>query len=978
MLRIYHYLLILFPFLILHLPGAASAQCPEGAWRNPTTPPPLSTWENVSYGNDRFVALAGRWSGDADARVAYTTDGMTWHQSATTIPNSGWRGLTYGNGLFVAVGWTGSRRVMTSPDGNTWTVVNSGLTNNGAWQSVAFGKGLFVAVANNGTNRVMTSANGTSWTARTAPAGDWGTIGYGGGRFVVLGFSGTTALYSSDGINWHTTSMPSGSWMDVVYGGGQFVAVSWTGTHIATSPDGVTWTARSVPDSRLWNGITYVGGHYIVVGGGGSGPNRMMVSRDGIEWIPQPIPHDGQTLSQVIWANDMLLVMGHDLLDSPQVLVGDCPRRCYMPNGKRGTREWFASAAQYKFCDGEFWRDFSLDGTAGTCSVPGQIDWHDLESAHTICDGSTRQVLRLPNSLGCYVSAISAVGYVEEIDYVWPYEHDYTYQARLVGVSGDDKKLMLLGGWNNILAVYDITDPDNPVIAGSYFDSARNRLSDAQGIAVHGNRVYIAARNDFATGTNSWVSVFDVSGGSDPVLLGQYYIGSGSRTLYDIAVSDDGRYAYTVSYRHEQSSPNPDDSKAWMHVLDVSDPGNISTVSRIELSATGYFFPNSMAVARDVVVVSFSDSSGGLATIDVSNPASPVILDDAFDSQVSGADSIDITPDAHYAFVAGRYNDAFAAYDISDPSDIRFVSRVVDPAIGLYAHVRVHGNVAVLSSYGTGSVIVIDISDPENMEIIQILSDGSDFQNPSHSAIAGDYLYIADPFIDDGTGRLTIVDLGCSPTSGGITLGPCTKTAAIDFEPAIPLYKYCDGSDWRPMTSDPCSWSSASPGTICHDGTIYAGLSPDGDVPMFITGPEFEDDTFRKWNNGNVDPLATGMGFCFSSEPSCYAGYDNTLYLAGLSDAHSPYQAANYCHNLTAYGYSDWYLPSIDEMKLIWNDGNPIGDVWEYWGYNYWSSSEADAIEAYIINFDDGEVSTDWKADPMGWGRVIRCARKRN
>ncbi len=63
--------------------------------------------------------------------------------------------MAYGNGLWVAVAVSGTNRVMTSPDGITWTARAAAEAN--GWASVAYGDGLWVAVANFGTNRVMTS-----------------------------------------------------------------------------------------------------------------------------------------------------------------------------------------------------------------------------------------------------------------------------------------------------------------------------------------------------------------------------------------------------------------------------------------------------------------------------------------------------------------------------------------------------------------------------------------------------------------------------------------------------------------------------------------------------------------------------------------------------------------------------------------------------------------------------------------------------
>jgi hypothetical protein len=66
--------------------------------------------------------------------------------------------------LFVAVSTSGSgNRVMTSPDGITWTLRTSAADNQ--WNGVCWASdlGLFAAVASSGTgNRVMTSKSAFS------------------------------------------------------------------------------------------------------------------------------------------------------------------------------------------------------------------------------------------------------------------------------------------------------------------------------------------------------------------------------------------------------------------------------------------------------------------------------------------------------------------------------------------------------------------------------------------------------------------------------------------------------------------------------------------------------------------------------------------------------------------------------------------------------------------------------------------------
>lgn len=74
--------------------------------------------------------------------------------------------------LFVAVALTGTgNRIMSSPDGTTWTIRTSPADN--TWNSVTWSSDLriFCAVSGGTTNAVMTSADGISWTLRSVPSG---------------------------------------------------------------------------------------------------------------------------------------------------------------------------------------------------------------------------------------------------------------------------------------------------------------------------------------------------------------------------------------------------------------------------------------------------------------------------------------------------------------------------------------------------------------------------------------------------------------------------------------------------------------------------------------------------------------------------------------------------------------------------------------------------------------------------------------
>lgn len=88
-----------------------------------TTGQPTWDWENIAYGNGRFVAVSEGFSvGLTTSSAAYSDDGKTWTQSSSTPSptTDAWYGVTYANSMYVAVGWEGNR-VMTSLDGDTWT-----------------------------------------------------------------------------------------------------------------------------------------------------------------------------------------------------------------------------------------------------------------------------------------------------------------------------------------------------------------------------------------------------------------------------------------------------------------------------------------------------------------------------------------------------------------------------------------------------------------------------------------------------------------------------------------------------------------------------------------------------------------------------------------------------------------------------------------------------------------------------------------
>ncbi len=84
--------------------------------------------------------------------------------------------------------------------------------------------------------------------------------------------------------------------------------------------------------------------------------------------------------------------------------------------------------------------------------------------------------------------------------------------------------------------------------------------------------------------------------------------------------------------------------------------------------------------------------------------------------------------------------------------------------------------------------------------------------------------------------------------------------------------------------------------------------------------------------------------------------------------------AADICANLTLGGYSDWFLPSKDELNLMWinladTDGNGsstgVTDPNNIGGFansGYWSSTEYDNDYAWIQYFSYGGQGSPYKS----------------
>jgi hypothetical protein len=195
------------------------------------------------------------------------------------------------------------------------------------------------------------------------------------------------------------------------------------------------------------------------------------------------------------------------------------------------------------------------------------------------------------------------------------------------------------------------------------------------------------------------------------------------------------------------------------------------------------------------------------------------------------------------------------------------------------------------------------------------------------------------------------------------------------------------------VVADNC-YGSPSAGTVCADGSVYVGLSPDGNTKMFAprcdagqiwngsscTGSR----SVISWNNGTstwydipaisncTDSGGTGGGYCTSYNTG--RTYSAAIAAVTASGNSGPHQAAQYCENLTENGKSDWYLPSLPELHLLYvarNAANLTGTL-DTSGNYYWSSTENALNSAWRERFNDAYQNDYSKNNAF----YVRCVRK--
>jgi hypothetical protein len=117
-----------------------------------------------------------------------------------------------------------------------------------------------------------------------------------------------------------------------------------------------------------------------------------------------------------------------------------------------------------------------------------------------------------------------------------------------------------------------------------------------------------------------------------------------------------------------------------------------------------------------------------------------------------------------------------------------------------------------------------------------------------------------------------------------------------------------------------------------------------------------------EWHNGS-DILTNATGNAVG------AGAANTDLIVSVQGAGT--YAAKLCYDLSLNGYTDWYLPSLTELSLLYQKKDVIGGFNS--SYSYWSSTEHDSGTAWAVHFGGGSSPIYSKGYLTMRARAIRA-----
>lgn len=201
--------------------------------------------------------------------------------------------------------------------------------------------------------------------------------------------------------------------------------------------------------------------------------------------------------------------------------------------------------------------------------------------------------------------------------------------------------------------------------------------------------------------------------------------------------------------------------------------------------------------------------------------------------------------------------------------------------------------------------------------------------------------------------------------SGGTNITTYTQGDILYATSATQLTVLAKGTAKQVLTMNAGAtapeWVTPTSAGATHEiGDTYAGgiifyLDPSG-LHGLIAAPSSQETTATWWNGSYIDTRAYGSGL--------FEGKYNTNMINWIQAGAT--SAAAIC---AAYegGTTDWYLPSIEELNLMYlnigqGDALGLGNIANFVNGTYWSSTDYDKFNAWYQSFANGHQSNSGKS----------------
>ncbi|UKM65940.1 DUF1566 domain-containing protein [Flavobacteriaceae bacterium GSB9] len=150
---------------------------------------------------------------------------------------------------------------------------------------------------------------------------------------------------------------------------------------------------------------------------------------------------------------------------------------------------------------------------------------------------------------------------------------------------------------------------------------------------------------------------------------------------------------------------------------------------------------------------------------------------------------------------------------------------------------------------------------------------------------------------------------------------------------------------------------------------LILGDNYQGGIIFYLDNTEKHGLIAAKTDQSTLDPWWNGS-FIKTEATSTADGSTNTNMIIQAQGDNGSY-AAKLCRDYSGGGFNDWFLPSKDQLNILYEQKTLVGG---FSNQIYWTSSEYGVGSAWVQDFENGEQHSDNTSDRAGiHTRAIRA-----